>query len=80
MSRIAYVGRRSFPHRSAAVHIEDRAHRFADAVYEMLAVVGSCRVDEELPVVRIDGNPIWGVIPGPLSRRLGNGYHRTAAA
>jgi hypothetical protein len=68
MSRIAYVGRRYFP------------YRVADGVYEILAVVGRRRLDEELPVVRIDRDPILGVIPGPLSRRLCDGYYAAAAA
>ena len=80
MSCVAYTDGRYFPYRSAAVHIEDRGYQFADGVYEMLAVVGSRLVDEELPVIRIDGNPIRGVISGPLRRRLRDGDTANAAA
>jgi D-alanine transaminase len=80
MSCVAYTDGRYFPYRSAAVHIEDRGYQFADGVYEMLAVVGSCLVDEERPIVRIDGDPIRGEIPGPLSRRLRDAYLAHAAA
>jgi D-alanine transaminase len=40
MSRIAYVDRQYVPHRSAAVHIDDRGYQFAAGVYEVMAVVG----------------------------------------
>ena len=40
MSRVADVDGQYMPHRSAAVHIEDRGYQFADGVYEVLAVVG----------------------------------------
>ncbi|MBV8937880.1 MAG: D-amino acid aminotransferase, partial [Alphaproteobacteria bacterium] len=32
MSRVAYVDGQYLPHRSAAVHIEDRGYQFADGV------------------------------------------------
>ncbi len=38
MPRIAYVNGRYVPHRSAAVHIEDRGYQFADGVYEVCEV------------------------------------------
>ena len=34
MSRAAYVDGQYLPHRSAAVHIEDRGYQFADGVYD----------------------------------------------
>ncbi|MFN3230965.1 MAG: D-amino-acid transaminase [Alphaproteobacteria bacterium] len=39
MSRIAYVNGRYVPLADAGVHIEDRGMQFADAVYEVVAVV-----------------------------------------
>lgn len=53
MSRVAYVDGQYVPHRSAAVHIEDRGYQFADGVYEVLAVVGGHLVDEEPHLVRL---------------------------
>ncbi len=47
MSRIAYVNGRYLPHREAQVHIDDRAHNFADGVYEVTLVVNGRMIDEE---------------------------------
>jgi D-alanine transaminase len=47
MSHVAYVDGRYVPHRLAAVHVEDRGYRFADGIYEVLAVVGGHLVDED---------------------------------
>lgn len=50
MPRITYVNGRYGPHAEAAVHVEDRGHQFADAVYEVLPVaVGRlCHLDQHL--------------------------------
>ena len=53
MSRVAYVDGQYLPHRSAAVHIEDRGYQFADGVYEVIAVVGGQFLDEEPHLVRL---------------------------
>ena len=53
MSRVAYVGGQYVPHRSAAVHVEDRGFQFADGVYEVLAVVGGRLVDETPHLARL---------------------------
>jgi D-alanine transaminase len=53
MSRVAYVDGQYVPHRSAAVHIEDRGYQFGDGVYEVLAVVGGHLVDEAAHLVRL---------------------------
>jgi D-alanine transaminase len=53
MSRTAYVDGQYLPHRSAAVHIEDRGYQFADGVYEVMAVVGGSLVDEEPHLQRL---------------------------
>lgn len=45
MGRIAYVNGRYVPHREARVHIEDRGMQFADAAYEVIAVIGGRLVD-----------------------------------
>lgn len=39
MSRIAYVNGRFVPHGQAVVHVEDRGYQFADAVYEVWAII-----------------------------------------
>ena len=38
MPRIAYVNGRYVPHDLALIHVEDRAHQFADGVYEVCGV------------------------------------------
>lgn len=53
MSRVAYVDGQYLSHRLAAVHIEDRGYQFSDGVYEVLAVLGGCLVDEEPHLVRL---------------------------
>ncbi len=45
MSRTAYVNGRFVRHADAVVHIEDRGLQFADAVYEVWAVMGGRLVD-----------------------------------
>jgi D-alanine transaminase len=53
MSRIAYVDGVYYPHRLAAVHVEDRGYQFADGVYEVVAVRGGRLVDEALHFARL---------------------------
>ena len=53
MSRIAYVNGHYLPHRSAAVHIEDRRYQFADGVYEVCEVLGGHLVDEKRHMQRL---------------------------
>jgi len=53
MSRIAYVNGRYLPHRSAAVHVEDRGFQFADGVYEVIAITAGRFIDEELHLRRL---------------------------
>ncbi len=45
MTRIAYVNGQYVPHRSAAVHIEDRGYQFADGVYEVCEIYQGKIVD-----------------------------------
>jgi D-alanine transaminase len=54
MSRVAYVNGRYVPHRDAQVHIEDRGYQFADAVYEVIAIVDGRFLDEEPHLDRLD--------------------------
>lgn len=53
MSRIAYVNGRYLQHSRAHVHIDDRAHNFADGVYEVTLVVAGRMVDEEGHMARL---------------------------
>ena len=53
MSRVAYVNGRYLPHSRAHVHIDDRAHNFADGVYEVILVVAGRMVDEEGHMARL---------------------------
>jgi D-alanine transaminase len=54
MSRVAYVNGRYVPHREARVHVEDRGYQFADAVYEVIGIVGGRFLDEEPHLDRLD--------------------------
>jgi D-alanine transaminase len=53
MARIAYVNGRYQPHRTAAVHIEDRGYQFADGVYEVVPVQRGRLIDEDLHLDRL---------------------------
>lgn len=71
MSRIAYVNGRYLPIQAAGVHIEDRGFQFADAVYEVVSVVGGRLADEEGHLARL-GRSLselrmpWPVAPAVL--------------
>ena len=69
MSRIAYVDGIYVPHGSAAVHIEDRGYQFADGVYEVIAVVGGRRIDDDNHFERLERSLGELGIPMPMSRR-----------
>ena len=53
MSRIAYVNGRYLAHADASVHIEDRGYQFADGVYEVVAVVDGCFIDNDWHLERL---------------------------
>lgn len=53
MSRIAYVNGQYVPHKSAAVHIEDRGYQFSDGVYEVIAVHQGKLIDMDGHMVRL---------------------------
>jgi len=67
MSRVGYVGGSYLPHRSAAVHIEDRGYQFADGVYEVLAVIGGHLVDEKPHLARLSRSLAELRIAAPMS-------------
>jgi D-alanine transaminase len=54
MPRIAYVNGRYSPLSEAAVHIEDRGFQFADAVYEVWAVMGGRLADHAGHMERLE--------------------------
>lgn len=67
MSRVAYVNGQYLPHRSAAVHIEDRGYQFADGVYEVMAVVGGFLLDEGPHLMRLARSLAELQISAPMS-------------
>jgi D-alanine transaminase len=69
MGRIAYVNGRFVPHAAAAVHIEDRGYQFADAVYEVWALVGGRLADAEGHFARLSRSLGELRIAEPMSRR-----------
>ncbi len=81
MSRIAYVNGRYVPYAHAAIHVDDRAVVFADAAYEVIAVIAGRiadlgphldRLDRSLAELRIAGHPgraALTVIAGQMLRR-----------
>jgi D-alanine transaminase len=54
MSRIAYVNGRYLPHSEAVVHVEDRGFQFADAVYEVWAILDGKLTDAEGHLARLE--------------------------
>jgi len=69
MSRIAYVAGQYLPHSQASVHIEDRGYQFADGVYEVVAVSGGRRIDDDRHFERLERSLGALDIPMPMSRR-----------
>ena len=53
MARIAYVNGRYVPHRTAAVHVEDRGYQLADGVYEVCEVREGRLIDERRHMQRL---------------------------
>ncbi|MBX7247745.1 MAG: D-amino-acid transaminase [Caulobacteraceae bacterium] len=53
MSRWAYVNGRFHPHGEAVVHVEDRGYQFADAVYEVWAVINGRLADFDGHMTRL---------------------------
>lgn len=68
MSRYAYVNGRFQPHSQAVVHVEDRGYQFADAVYEVWAVLGGKLGDFEGHMTRLGRSLDELKIEHPMSR------------
>lgn len=70
MPRITYVNGAYVPHHDAVVHVEDRGHQFADAVYEVVAVANGrlCHLDQHLD--RLERSLGALSIAAPVSRRV----------
>jgi len=69
MSRIAYVNGKYQPHRTAAVHIEDRGYQFADGIYEVVPVQRGKLIDEDLHLDRLEFSLGELEIVAPMERR-----------
>ena len=67
MGRIAYVNGRYARHADAAVHIEDRGFQFADAIYEVWALVDGAFTDDEGHFARLKRSLSELEIPEPMS-------------
>lgn len=67
--RIAYINGRYVPHAQASVHIEDRGLQFADAVYEVCAVLDGHLIDEQGHATRLGRslNELQMPMPMPVS-------------
>jgi D-alanine transaminase len=78
MPQLAYVNGRILPLASASLHIEDRGTQFADAVYEVCAVLNGQILDWQPHLMRLRRNLAelgieWTMADGPFSlqaRRL----------
>ena len=70
MSRIAYVNGRYCTHSRASVHIDDRAHTFADGIYEVVLVVDCHLIDLDDHFRRLDRSLAELDIPQPMTRRV----------
>ncbi len=68
MSRQAYVNGRFAPHGDAVVHIEDRGYQFADAVYEVWAVIDGRLADFQGHMERLHRSLDELRIAHPMSR------------
>lgn len=68
MPRISYVNGQYVRHARAAVHIEDRGYNFADAIYEVIAVVDGEPVDADLHFARMERSLAAIRVAMPFSR------------
>lgn len=68
MSRYAYVNGQFHPHSQAVVHVEDRGYQFADAVYEVWAVINGKLADFEGHMTRLGRSLDELRIDHPMSR------------
>jgi D-alanine transaminase len=67
VSRIVYVNGRYMPYASATIHAEDRGFQFADAVYEVIEVLGARLVDATRHLERLDRSLSELRMPSPMS-------------
>ena len=70
MPRVSYVNGQYLRHRQAAVHVEDRGYQFADAIYEVIAIVGGRLVDEALHFERLERSLREIRMEMPFSREI----------
>ena len=68
MSRMAYVNGRYVRHAEASVHVEDRGFQFADAIYEVWALIDGRLADSEGHFARLERSLSELEILMPLSR------------
>jgi len=69
MTRFSYVNGHFTPHHSASIHIEDRGFQFADAVYDVIALIQGKLVDQEEHIDRFERSSKHLGIPFPLPRK-----------
>lgn len=69
MSRVVYVNGQYVPHKTAAVHVEDRGYQFADGVYEVCAVREGRLVDGPRHMARLKRSLHELRIAWPMSER-----------
>ena len=67
-ARWAYVNGEYLPHAIAGVHVEDRGLQFADAVYEVCAIIDRRLMDEEEHLDRLERSLYELDIPMPMDR------------
>ncbi len=68
MSRIVYVNGRYRPYAEAAVHVEDRGFQFADAIYEVVEVLGGRLIDSRRHLDRLERSLREIKMTPPMSR------------
>lgn len=68
MSRIVYVNGRYRSYAEAAVHVEDRGFQFADAIYEVVEVLGARLVDAKRHLDRLERSLREIKMTVPMSR------------
>ncbi len=78
MSRVAFVNGRYLPHGRARVHIDDRAHTFADGVYEVILVANGRMIGLADHLRRLDRSlDELGISPPMTERALCHVMDRT---
>jgi len=70
MPRISYVNGRYVPHGAASVHIEDRGYQLADAVYEVMPILGGAIRHLNQHLDRLERSLAAVSIAWPVPRRV----------